>query len=197
MALSDLELIQLAEQAKEKSKGPKGDPGVSVEKIEQFDDDSFTIFLTNGYSKKIQLFPGKDGDVGPQGIQGERGESGSPGRAGRDGAQGPSGRDGKDGAPGSFVETAVVNSNGHLLLGISDGTPIDVGRVVGPAGATGERGPTGLMGSDGRDGEAVLSGPRAPQSDDGKNGDHWIDISVVLNLVSTKRTVTAGRSLPT
>ena len=51
------------------------------------------------------------------------------------------------------------------------------GRVVGPAGATGERGPTGLPGAAGKDGTAVLSGPRAPQQDDGNEGDFWIDIS--------------------
>ena len=60
---------------------------------------------------------------------------------------------------------------------MTDGSIIDVGRVVGPAGATGERGPTGLPGNDGGDGAAVLSGPRAPTQDDGKENDHWIDIS--------------------
>jgi hypothetical protein len=75
------------------------------------------------------------------------------------------------------IETAVVNGNGHLLLGLTDGAVIDVGRVVGPAGATGQRGATGLVGDAGRDGAAVLSGPRAPTEDDGKEGDHWIDIS--------------------
>ena len=105
------------------------------------------------------------------------GETGSAGRAGRDGSQGPPGRDGQDGLPGSSIETAVVNSNGHLLLGISDGAIIDVGRVVGPAGATGPVGATGLAGESGKDGAAVLSGPRAPQADDGVEGDHWIDIS--------------------
>ena len=87
------------------------------------------------------------------------------------------GRDGADGLPGSSIETAVVNSNGHLLLGISDSSIIDVGRVVGPAGATGAVGATGLAGESGKDGAAVLSGPRAPQEDDGVEGDHWIDIS--------------------
>ena len=63
------------------------------------------------------------------------------------------------------------------MLGLTDGAVIDVGRVVGPAGATGPTGGVGLPGNDGADGAAVLSGPRAPQADDGNAGDHWIDIS--------------------
>ena len=177
MALSDLELLQLAEAAKEKQKGPKGDPGVGIDRVEQFDNSSFTLRLTDGSFKKIELQPGQDGPVGPIGIQGERGEPGPAGRPGNDGAAGTDGKDGLPGRDGSYVDTAVVNGNGHLLLGLSDGQVIDVGRVVGPVGATGERGATGLPGEPGVDGAAVLSGPRAPQESDGEEGDHWIDIS--------------------
>lgn len=177
MAMSDLELLQLVEQAQQNNKGEKGEPGVSVERIEQFDDSSFTIFLSNGFSKKITLQPGQDGPVGPIGIQGERGEPGPAGRPGNDGAAGTNGKDGLPGRDGSYVDTAVVNGNGHLLLGLSDGQIIDVGRVVGPVGATGDRGATGLPGEPGMDGAAVLSGPRAPQESDGEEGDHWIDLS--------------------
>ena len=175
--MNDLELLELLEKAKTKQRGPKGETGVGIESIEQFDGQSFTLRLSDGSFKKIALQPGADGAVGPEGQSGPKGEPGPAGRNGRDGSQGSPGRDGADGVPGVSTETAVVNSNGHLLLGLSDGAVIDVGRVVGPAGATGERGPTGLVGNDGRDGEAVLSGPRAPTQDDGKEGDMWIDIS--------------------
>ena len=177
MSMSDLELLQLVETVKEKQRGPAGPAGVGIERIEQFDATGFTLRLTDGSFKRIDLPTPKDGSVGPVGPAGPVGESGSTGRPGRDGVQGPAGRDGTDGLPGSFVETAVVNSDGHLLLGISDGAIIDVGRVVGPAGATGPVGATGLAGESGKDGAAVLSGPRAPQADDGVEGDHWIDIS--------------------
>ena len=177
MSLSDLELLQLVETVKVKQKGPQGEPGVGIVSIEQFDETSFTITLTNGYSKKVVLPAAADGQPGEVGPPGPRGETGSAGRAGRDGVQGPAGRDGKDGLPGSFVETAVVNGDGHLLVGLSDGQIIDVGRVVGPAGDAGERGDAGLPGVPGADGAAVLSGPRAPQASDGQEGDHWIDIS--------------------
>lgn len=175
--MTDLELLELLEKAKTKQRGPKGETGVGIESVEQFDGQSFTLRLSDGSFKKIALQPGADGAVGPKGESGPKGEPGPAGRNGRDGSQGSPGRDGENGVPGVSTETAVVNSNGHLLLGLSDGAVIDVGRVVGPAGATGERGPTGLVGNDGRDGEAVLSGPRAPSQDDGKEGDMWIDIS--------------------
>ena len=177
MSMSDLELLQLVDTVKEKQRGPAGPAGVGIQKIEQFDETGFTFRLTDGSFKRIDLPAAKDGEAGAVGPSGRQGEKGDSGRAGRDGSQGLPGRDGANGVPGVSTETAVVNSNGHLLLGLTDGTVIDVGRVVGPAGATGERGPTGLVGSDGRDGEAVLSGPRAPTQDDGKEGDHWIDIS--------------------
>ena len=177
MSMSDLELLQLVDTVKEKQRGPKGEPGVGIDKIEQFDATGFTLRLTDGSFKRIDLPTPKDGEPGSIGPAGPRGETGSAGRPGRDGSQGMPGRDGADGLPGSSIETAVVNSNGHLLLGISDGSIIDVGRVVGPAGATGAVGATGLAGESGKDGAAVLSGPRAPSADDGVEGDHWIDIS--------------------
>ena len=177
MSLSDLELIQLVDSVKEKQKGPQGEPGVGVASIEQFDETSFTITLTNGASKKVVLPAAVDGQPGEPGPAGPQGE---PGPAGRNGAKGRDGTDGTVGAqglPGVSLDTAVVNADGHLLLGLTDGAVIDVGRVVGPAGATGATGGVGLPGNDGADGAAVLSGPRAPSQDDGKEGDHWIDIS--------------------
>ena len=50
MSLSDLELLQLVETAKEKRRGPKGEPGVGIDRIEQYDGDSFTLRLTDGLS---------------------------------------------------------------------------------------------------------------------------------------------------
>ena len=89
---------------------------------------------------------------------------------------GPSGRDGRDGTDGVSIDSAIVSAQGNLLIGLTDGSIVDAGRVVGPAGV-GERGPVGLRGSDGADGAAVLSGARAPKGSDGKDGDHWIDVS--------------------
>jgi len=175
--MDDLALLGLLEKAQVKQRGPKGEAGISVESVEQFDDQSFTLRLSDGSFKKISIpapVKGEVGDVGPIGPKGDPGPAGRDGKPGKDALPGQPGR---DGSPGSSVDTAVVNSTGDLLLGLTDSTIINVGRVVGPAGATGPAGPTGLPGKDGADGAAVLSGPRAPQQDDGNEGDFWINIS--------------------
>ena len=177
MALSDLELLALVEQAKEKQRGPQGETGVGIESIEQYDDTSFTIKLTNGASKKVSLPAAANGEPGQPGPAGPKGEPGAAGRDGRPGAAGSAGLPGVPGTDGVSIDTAVVLDNGRLLIGLTNGGVIDAGRVVGPAGVNGERGPTGLPGERGEDGAAVLSGPRAPQETDGQEGDHWIDIS--------------------
>ena len=110
MSMSDLELLQLVDTVKEKQRGPKGEPGVGIERIEQFDETGFTLRLTDGSFQRIDLPTPKDGEAGPVGPSGRQGEKGDPGRAGRDGSQGLPGRDGQDGLPGSSIETAVVNS---------------------------------------------------------------------------------------
>ena len=53
-----------------------------------------------------------------------------------------------------------------------------------PSGPRGERGSTGLPGRM-EDGNTVLSGPRMPDPEEGKDGDHFIDWSDLLLL--TKR----------
>ena len=177
MSLSDLELLQLVDTVKAKQRGPKGETGVGISEIDQFDDE-----LVSPFDSRMVRSKGSTSQLLRMGLLAQSGllvqwanQAALEGQV-VTAVQGPAGRDGADGLPGSFVETAVVNGNGHLLLGISDGQVIDVGRVVGPAGATGERGATGLPGEAGKDGAATLSGPRAPQ-DDGVEGDHWIDIS--------------------
>ena len=177
MAMSDLELLELVEKAQQKQKGEPGPAGVGISAIEQFDETGFTIRLTDGSFKRIALPAAQDGAIGPAGPAGAKGEPGPAGSPGRNGKSGLDGRDGLPGTPGTSVDTGIVNSNGHLLLGLTDGSVIDVGRVVGPVGATGERGPVGLPGQSGVDGAAVLSGPRPPAQEDGIDGDHWIDLS--------------------
>ena len=145
MSMSDLELLELVEKAKQKQRGPQGPAGVGIESIEQHEDNSFTIKLTTGEHKKITLPAAKDGAVGPQGVQGERGEPGSAGRPGRDGAPGADALPGVPGRDGDHVDTGVVNSQGELLLGLTSGKVINVGKVVGPAGQTGQRGPQACL----------------------------------------------------
>ena len=174
MALSDLELLQLVERAQDGRKGEQGAQGVGIRSIESLSGESFIITLTDGRTKEIALPRPKDGAVGPAGPRGATGERGSDGRDGQPGIQGRPGRDGVDGSPGRSIETGVV-SNGRLLLSLSDGDIVDCGPVVGPQGAPGERGLTGLQGAPGRDGKSILSGGGAPTDGIGAEGDFYID----------------------
>lgn len=174
MALSDLELLSLVEQAKEKSRGPQGPAGVGIRSLEQNTDDSITFRFTDGTFKVVSLPKANDGEVGEQGQRGLRGEQGPPGSAGRDGTAGRDGRDGLPGAKGVSLDTAIVNADGQLLFGLSDGKLLRVGNVIGPAGETGGRGPVGLPGSDGQDGSQILTGSQHPNNADGTDGDLYI-----------------------
>jgi len=176
MALSDLELLQLVERAEDGKRGPQGEAGVGIETIEQYDEKSFTIRLTDGSFKRIDLKPGRDGEPGRPGADGDRGPAGPAGSRGPAGPMGSPGSPGAAGLDGVSIDTAIVNDAGELLLGFTNGSIVNAGRVVGPPGI-GERGPVGLPGKAGEDGAAVLSGPRAPKTSDGKDGDHWIDVS--------------------
>ena len=53
MALSDLDLIQLAESAREGRKGDKGEAGVGIDDIRQPEKGSFITVLTDGRTRKI------------------------------------------------------------------------------------------------------------------------------------------------
>ena len=170
-------MLGLLERAQERQRGEKGEPGVGIDRIDQFDDSSFTIKLTTGESKKIALPIAKDGEVGATGSVGPRGPEGPAGQPGRDGKSATDGATGAQGPPGVSIATAVVNDSGELLLQLTDGKISNLGNVRGPAGATGGAGPAGLPGDPGRDGKQMLSGPRAPSQDDGSEGDHWIDLS--------------------
>lgn len=164
MALSDLEILELAEKASEGRKGDRGPQGVGIRSINSPSPDLLVITLTDGSTYEHRIPLPKDGEIGPPGPAGKDGsDSTATGRQGPPGPPGPAGRDGQDGIDGSFVESALVDTRGHLLVGLSDGGIIDCGRVVGPAGATGERGPTGLPGSRGADGNSIRSGVRTAE----------------------------------
>ena len=179
MALSDLELLELVERAQDERQGPIGPQGVGIRSIEQPTADAVIIALTDGRTKELRLTAGPKGDPGEAGKPGQDGKpgpAGSPGRAGAAGV-GVAGAPGRD---GTSIDTAIVNADGNLLLGLTDGNVLNVGRVVGPPGATGAAGPAGLPGRAGRDGKTILSGTHAPSDDEGSEGDFWIDTSSPL-----------------
>ena len=146
--------------------------------IEQTGPLELKIHLTDGSSYAF-TFP--QPEVGPAGPAGQAGRDGSDstvaGPRGPAGTPGRDGKDGMDGRDGTYVDSALVNTSGNLLVGMSDGNIINAGTVVGPAGATGERGLTGLRGEPGRDGNSILSGYQAPSDEQGNDGDFYIDLS--------------------
>ena len=77
-------------------------------------------------------------------------------------------------APTSVISAAVVG--GDLVLGLSDGSIINAGRVQGPKGLTGDQGPMGATGLRGTDGNTILSFEGAPQPSAGKDGDFAINV---------------------
>jgi len=110
---------------------------------------------------------GDKGDIGLQGIAGINGQNGKDGLPGRDGKDG---KDGVDGSHGISVVNASVALDGALVLELSDGTEVDVGEVVGPAGAGGLNGAQGPMGLQGPQGEQGIQGVKGDTGDIGLDG---------------------------
>ena len=46
--MSDLELLDLLDRAKQNNRGPQGEAGIGITEINQADDKSFTVVLSNG-----------------------------------------------------------------------------------------------------------------------------------------------------
>lgn len=83
--------------------------------------------------------PGADGKDGRDGVDGKDGMPGRDGIDGKDGSPGLSGKDGVDGVNGRDgvgISDARLN-DGALMLALTDGRVIEVGRVAGPAGKDG------------------------------------------------------------
>ena len=74
----------------------------------------------------------------------------------------------------AYPDTVVVNADGDLLVGLSDGQIVNAGSVRGPAGYMGDRGAAGLRGEPGI---SCIAAFKAPSQDDGREGDSWIDCS--------------------
>lgn len=83
---------------------------------------------------------------GPAGVPGTPGAPGQDGAPGQNGAPGQDGKPGADGAAGVGITGATINSEGHLILTLSDGTTIDAGLVKGADGAPGQNGADGKGG---------------------------------------------------
>ncbi|TPW26087.1 collagen-like domain-containing protein, partial [Pararhizobium mangrovi] len=83
---------------------------------------------------------------------------GKPGDRGDPGPKGPKGDTGDVGPRGLTVTQGAVDANDHLILTLNDGSTLDAGKVVGPAGATGPKGEQGAEGPKGPTGDAGPTG---------------------------------------
>jgi hypothetical protein len=84
----------------------------------------------NGYTpvKGIDYFDGRDGK------DGKNGRDGADGADGKDGSDGRNGKDGANGKDGTGIYNIEINSDGELIITLTDGKKKNCGVVVGRDG---------------------------------------------------------------
>lgn len=96
---------------------------------------AYVIALEHGFigseDEWLASLKGAKGEKGEQGIQGIQGEKG---QNGKDGTNGTNGIDGIDGIG---ITNAEINTSGELTLTYSNGTSVNLGKVVGADGKDG------------------------------------------------------------
>lgn len=125
------------------------DPETSVQAISDLPDTPAVLaaFLVrdNGH---WYIFEGDgaadDGKPGYTDVGQIRGETGATGAAGAPGT---------DGSDGVSVTGAAIDGNGHLIISLSQGGPVDAGVARGAPGTPGTDGTDGTNGADGAPGE--------------------------------------------
>lgn len=100
--------------------GANGANGVGVTAAEINTDGELVLMFSNGQRTNV------GGVIGAQGNKGD---------AGQDGKDGQNGTDGKDGENGIGVAETTVNATGELVITYTDGTTVNLGRIVGADGA--------------------------------------------------------------
>lgn len=126
---------------------------------------AFIIAQVNALPKPKDGVPGRPG---------RDGKEGTPGRDGKDGAEGLEGWDGFDGAPGARGPQGPQGKPGRDGANGEPGEPGARG-PAGPRGARGVNGADGKDGRDGQDGSVIITGPRNPNRNDGKNTDIFLN----------------------
>lgn len=104
--------------------------------------------------------------------------SGSDGKDGVNGTNGVNGKDGIngiDGQDGKGISSASINENGQLILTFSDGSTVNLDKIVGTNGVDGQNGKDGLNGKDGRDGVDGAKGDKGDKGDAGADGKNGLD----------------------
>ncbi|GEM_PF-2436903 len=171
---------------------------VTIKNAEFSKDGDLIITLSDETIINVGKVAGSDGKDGANGKNGTNGKNGADGKSGRDGANGINGKDGKDGADGKDgvngtngvngkdgingidgqdgkgISSASINENGQLILTFSDGSTVNLDKIVGTNGADGtkgEKGDKGDKGDTGADGKNGLNGT---------NGQDGIGINTIV-----------------
>lgn len=142
-----------------KANGEKGDAGEKGETGEKGEDGLIPYIGENGHWWLDDVDTGVQasvkGDTGKSGIDGKDGEKGDTGTAGTNGKDGEkgdtgtSGTDGKNGADGIGIAQIKINENGELLISLTNGTTLNLGKVTGDDAKDGQDGLTPYIGKNG------------------------------------------------
>ena len=107
--------------------GTDGKDGVSIVSVEKTDSkgltDTYTITYSDGKITTFTVTNGKDGV---------------------DGSDGEDGTDGENGKDGISITDVDINASGELVISFSEGSPVNLGKVVGADGDDGQDGKNGI-----------------------------------------------------
>ena len=107
--------------------GADGKDGISIVSVEKTDSEGLTDTYTITYSDgKTTIFTVTNG------------------RDGSDGSDGEDGTDGESGKDGISITKVDINGSGELVISFSEGSPVNLGKIVGTDGVDGQDGKDGV-----------------------------------------------------
>lgn len=89
------------------------------------------------------------------------------------------------GSTGVGISGVSINSVGHLIVSLTDGTNTDVGNVVGKNGTNGKDGVDGKNGIDGINGKDGMNGKDGTNGVDGQDGADGFSPQIIENAENT------------
>lgn len=139
---------------------------VSAEATVKVDWEYPEVTIING----VWYLRGVNTGIEAAGQVGAAGQNGQDGADGIDGQDGKDGLDGADGLDGVGIASAEINDSGELVIVLTSGQSINLGKVVGADGQPGAQGPVGPAGQNGQDGAQGPAGPQGPAGQNGQDG---------------------------
>ncbi len=139
---------------------------VSAEATVKVDWNYPEVTIING----VWYLRGVNTGIEAAGQVGAAGQNGQDGADGLDGQDGKDGLDGADGLDGVGIASASINDAGELVIVLTNGQSINLGKVVGADGQPGAQGPQGPAGQNGQDGAQGPAGPQGPAGQNGQDG---------------------------